>query len=294
MQAALDRGRGRDEHPRIPGQAAPEGVRIAGSDGRVVLKADEAKTAAGELDGPIWVVKAQIHAGGRGKGRFKEASAGEKGGVRSRSRCPTRPTRPRRCSAAPSSPTSPARPARRSTASTSRTGGHRARALPGAADRPGVEPDRLRLLDRRRHGHRGGGGPHAGEGADLHRRPGLGHLRLPRPPRRLRARARGPPSQAVRRPDQQALPAVHREGRRDAGDQPADRHGGRRPQVPRRQDGVRSTRSTARRTSSACATRQRRTRRSWRPRSSTSTTSRSTARSAAWSTAPASPWRRWT
>jgi succinyl-CoA synthetase beta subunit len=52
------------------------------SDGRVVLKADEAKTAAGELDGPVWVVKAQIHAGGRGKGSFKEASAGEKGGVR--------------------------------------------------------------------------------------------------------------------------------------------------------------------------------------------------------------------
>jgi succinyl-CoA synthetase beta subunit len=52
------------------------------SDGRVVLKADEAKTAAGELDGPVWVVKAQIHAGGRGKGRFKEPSAGDKGGVR--------------------------------------------------------------------------------------------------------------------------------------------------------------------------------------------------------------------
>ncbi|MEL0438171.1 ADP-forming succinate--CoA ligase subunit beta [Phycobacter sp. K97] len=52
------------------------------SDGRVVLKADEAKTAAGELDGPLWVVKAQIHAGGRGKGSFKEADAGEKGGVR--------------------------------------------------------------------------------------------------------------------------------------------------------------------------------------------------------------------
>jgi succinyl-CoA synthetase beta subunit len=52
------------------------------SDGRVVLKADEAKTAAGELDGPVWVVKAQIHAGGRGKGKFKEASAGDKGGVR--------------------------------------------------------------------------------------------------------------------------------------------------------------------------------------------------------------------
>ncbi|MEY3305986.1 MAG: ADP-forming succinate--CoA ligase subunit beta [Pseudomonadota bacterium] len=52
------------------------------SDGRVVLKAEEAKTAAGGLDGPLWVVKAQIHAGGRGKGSFKEAEAGEKGGVR--------------------------------------------------------------------------------------------------------------------------------------------------------------------------------------------------------------------
>ena len=52
------------------------------SDGRVVLKAEEAKTAAGELDGPLWVVKAQIHAGGRGKGSFKEADAGDKGGVR--------------------------------------------------------------------------------------------------------------------------------------------------------------------------------------------------------------------
>ncbi|MBW4961289.1 ADP-forming succinate--CoA ligase subunit beta [Sulfitobacter sp. CW3] len=52
------------------------------SDGRVVLKAEDAKTAAGALDGPLWVVKAQIHAGGRGKGSFKEADAGEKGGVR--------------------------------------------------------------------------------------------------------------------------------------------------------------------------------------------------------------------
>ncbi|MCA8867851.1 MAG: ADP-forming succinate--CoA ligase subunit beta [Rhodobacteraceae bacterium] len=52
------------------------------SDGRIVLKSDEAKTMAGELDGPLWVVKAQIHAGGRGKGHFKEPEAGEKGGVR--------------------------------------------------------------------------------------------------------------------------------------------------------------------------------------------------------------------
>ncbi len=52
------------------------------SDGRVVLRAEEAKSAASEMDGPLWVVKAQIHAGGRGKGKFKEPGAGEDGGVR--------------------------------------------------------------------------------------------------------------------------------------------------------------------------------------------------------------------
>jgi succinyl-CoA synthetase beta subunit len=52
------------------------------SDGRVVLKAEDAKAAAGEMDGPLWVIKAQIHAGGRGKGKFKEADAGGAGGVR--------------------------------------------------------------------------------------------------------------------------------------------------------------------------------------------------------------------
>ncbi len=52
------------------------------SDGRVVLRSEEAKTAAGALDGPLWVVKAQIHAGGRGKGRFREPEAGSEGGVR--------------------------------------------------------------------------------------------------------------------------------------------------------------------------------------------------------------------
>ncbi|MEP1930253.1 MAG: ATP-grasp domain-containing protein, partial [Roseibium sp.] len=52
------------------------------SDGRVVLRAEDAKTAAGEMDGPLWVIKAQIHAGGRGKGTFKETDAGDKGGVR--------------------------------------------------------------------------------------------------------------------------------------------------------------------------------------------------------------------
>ncbi|MCY3879996.1 MAG: ADP-forming succinate--CoA ligase subunit beta [Rhodobacteraceae bacterium] len=52
------------------------------ADGRSVLRAEDAKSAASELRGPVWVVKAQIHAGGRGKGHFAEADAGRKGGVR--------------------------------------------------------------------------------------------------------------------------------------------------------------------------------------------------------------------
>src|SRR4030088_1192615 len=52
------------------------------SKGVPVLRAADAYAAAKSLGGPVWVVKSQIHAGGRGKGKFKEASAGDKGGVR--------------------------------------------------------------------------------------------------------------------------------------------------------------------------------------------------------------------
>ena len=52
------------------------------SNGRAIMQASEAEAAAKALGGPLWVVKSQIHAGGRGKGKFKEAAAGEKGGVR--------------------------------------------------------------------------------------------------------------------------------------------------------------------------------------------------------------------
>ena len=52
------------------------------SKGVPVLKAEDAEAAAKKLPGPIWVVKSQIHAGGRGKGKFKEPAAGDKGGVR--------------------------------------------------------------------------------------------------------------------------------------------------------------------------------------------------------------------
>ena len=52
------------------------------ADGFPAFTPEEAVEAAKKLGGPLWVVKSQIHAGGRGKGKFKEASAGGKGGVR--------------------------------------------------------------------------------------------------------------------------------------------------------------------------------------------------------------------
>lgn len=54
---------------------------VAVLDGHVAWTADEAAAAAKQLPGPVYVVKSQIHAGGRGAGRFKEDPNG-KGGVR--------------------------------------------------------------------------------------------------------------------------------------------------------------------------------------------------------------------
>jgi succinyl-CoA synthetase beta subunit len=50
--------------------------------GYPAMSVEEAVEAARKLPGPLWVVKAQIHAGGRGKGKFKELGDGAKGGVR--------------------------------------------------------------------------------------------------------------------------------------------------------------------------------------------------------------------
>jgi len=50
--------------------------------GHAALSVEEAVEAAKQLPGPLYVVKAQIHAGGRGKGKFKELGPDAKGGVR--------------------------------------------------------------------------------------------------------------------------------------------------------------------------------------------------------------------
>ncbi len=56
------------------GVAVPKGI--------AALTVEEAVAAAKQLPGPLYVVKAQIHAGGRGKGKFKELGPDAKGGVR--------------------------------------------------------------------------------------------------------------------------------------------------------------------------------------------------------------------
>ena len=50
--------------------------------GHAAMSVDEAVAAAEKLPGPLYVVKSQIHAGGRGKGKFKELGPDAKGGVR--------------------------------------------------------------------------------------------------------------------------------------------------------------------------------------------------------------------
>ena len=50
--------------------------------GAAITAIEQAESTVAALPGPVWVVKSQIHAGGRGKGKFKELPADAKGGVR--------------------------------------------------------------------------------------------------------------------------------------------------------------------------------------------------------------------
>ena len=50
--------------------------------GVAIYSVEQAREWAAKMPGPLWVVKSQIHAGGRGKGRFKELGDDAKGGVR--------------------------------------------------------------------------------------------------------------------------------------------------------------------------------------------------------------------
>ena len=50
--------------------------------GAAITAIEQAESAVAALPGPVWVVKSQIHAGGRGKGRFLELGPESQGGVR--------------------------------------------------------------------------------------------------------------------------------------------------------------------------------------------------------------------
>ncbi len=64
------------------GKQLLKGYGLPVADGVPVFEAGQAENAARSLPGPLYVVKSQIHAGGRGKGRFKELGPEAKGGVR--------------------------------------------------------------------------------------------------------------------------------------------------------------------------------------------------------------------
>jgi hypothetical protein len=58
-----------DGHPRIPGQGNPRPLRRAGAAGGLAYSPEQAATARANWAATAWVVKAQIHSGGRGAGR---------------------------------------------------------------------------------------------------------------------------------------------------------------------------------------------------------------------------------
>jgi succinyl-CoA synthetase beta subunit len=77
--------------------------------GYAALTVEEAVAGAKQLPGPLYVVKSQIHAGGRGKGKFKELPADAKGGVRLAFNLDDVESTPRKCWATRWSPCRPAK-----------------------------------------------------------------------------------------------------------------------------------------------------------------------------------------
>ena len=258
---------------------------------------DEAVDAAKKLPGPVWVVKAQIHAGGRGKGKFKEAVGGDKGGVR--------------LAKSIDEVKAFAGQMLGSTLVTLQTGAGRPQgAAPLHRGRLGQIARELylsALVDRRHAASRSSPRPKAAWTSRRSRTtrprrssrcsidPASGYSAFHGRKVAVRAGPERRSGQPVRQADRQPLSDVRREGHGAARDQSAGRHQGRQARLPRRQDELRfATRCSATRTSSSCAISTRRIRPRSKRRSTISPTSSSTARSAASSTAPASPWRPWT
>ena len=155
---------------------------VAVPDGYVAWTPDEAAAAAGKLPGPVYVVKSQIHAGGRGAGRFADDPNG-KGGVRlARSLDEVRAAA--EAMLGHTLVTQADRPGRPPGASRLCRGRlrHRARTVSLAAGRSRHRTRHADRLDRRRHGDRGGRRAQPGEDPARRDRSGHRHLRLPRAP----------------------------------------------------------------------------------------------------------------
>ena len=153
----------------------------------------EAVEAAQKLGGSVWVVKAQIHAGGRGKGGgvklARSIDDAEEAGRRDpRHAAEDAPDRPRRPEGAP-----PVHRGRRR---------HQEGILRVAGHRPRHAEGRLHRVQRRRHGHRGSGPRHARE--DHHRL----HRSADRPRRRAGDEDRRRPSACRKARIAQAVDAV--------------------------------------------------------------------------------------
>ncbi len=207
------------------------------AEGVAILKVEEAEAAAKSLPGPLYVVKSQIHAGGRGKGKFKELGPDAKGGVR--------------LAKSIEEVVSHAKEMLGNTLVTAQTGEakqagqpplhrrrrrHRPRTLLLDPCRPLGWPRCLRRIDRRRHGHRGRRPRHAREDPDDRHRSGS-----PRDGCRRCCDLQGSAARRrCRRGCQVAFPgalqSLWRKGHGSPGSQSADRHEGWPPARPRCQD----------------------------------------------------------
>ncbi len=152
------------------GKAVLKNFGVTVSAGAPAFTVDEAIAAAKSLPGPVYVVKSQIHAGGRGKGKFVGLPLMQKAacGWRSRS-MKWRPSQ-RKCSARLLSPCRP--PGGQAGQPSLHRGRlrHCERILSLDAGRSRDLAHRVRRLHRRRHGYRESRARLAGKNRDLLRR----------------------------------------------------------------------------------------------------------------------------
>ncbi len=212
------------------GKELLRGYGVTVLEGHVAWTPEEAEAAAAKLPGPVYVVKSQIHAGGRGAGRFADDPDG-KGGVRL-AKSPAEARAAAEAMIGHTLVTKQTGPAGRKVQPGLRGGRlrHQARAVPVAAGGPRHLAGHGDGLHRGRHGDRGGGRAPPREDPARRRRPGERHLRLPRPQAGLRAGAGGQAGRRVRQVRGRHVQGVRGAGLRHRRDQPAggDRRGRRR------------------------------------------------------------------